>query len=95
VEVASSSLGSSLLVSHPDDTDVYVINLDPQIAELLHETKHLLQMNLDVHDAALVLCQQQARITFITDSCVAVHDCFAGVMDKAVLLRTVLGGGYD
>jgi len=70
VEVAGASLRSSVLTRPADDSDGYVVNLDSQVVELLHETKHLQHMNLDVDDTALALCQQQAHITSIRDSCV-------------------------
>jgi len=70
VDVASSSLGCSLLTTHPDNDEMYLVNLDPQIVELLQEAKHLQKMNLEVNDTALALCQQEAHITAIRDSCV-------------------------
>jgi len=70
VDVASSSLGCSLLTKHPDNDDLYLVNLDPQIVELLQEAKHLQKMNLEVNDTASALCQQEAHITAIRDSCV-------------------------
>jgi len=70
VDVASSSLSCSLLTRHPDNADLYLINLDPQIIQLLQEAKQMQKMNLEVHDAALALCQQEPHITSIRDSCV-------------------------
>jgi len=67
VDVASSNLSSSLLTKHPGKPDLYLVNLDPQVVELLQEAKHLQKMNLDVHDAVLALCQQEAHITSVKD----------------------------
>ena len=72
VDVASSSLSSSLLTKHPDIEDRYLVNLDPQVLQLLQETKHLQKMDLKVNDATLVLCQQEAHFMSIRDSCVSV-----------------------
>jgi len=68
VEVAGSSMSCSLLTKHPDDEDQYVVNLDSQVTELLQETRHLQKMNLDIHDAALSLYQQQDHIMSTRDS---------------------------
>jgi len=71
VDVVTSSLSCSLLTKHPDIEDLYLVNLDPQILELLQEAKHLQKMNLEVNDATLALCQQEAHIMSIRDSCVS------------------------
>jgi len=67
IDVASSSLRCSLLTKHPENDDCYLVNLDPQVVELLHEAKHLQQMDLDVNDAALALCRHESHITSIRD----------------------------
>ena len=73
VDVASSSLSCSLLTKHPFNGDLYLVNLDPQVVQLLQEAKHLQKMNLEVNDDVLALCQQEAHITSIRDSCVSIH----------------------
>ena len=75
VEAAGASLHSSLLARHSDDGG-YVVNLDWQVVELLHEARHLQQMSLDVDDAALALCRQHAHITSTRDSCVHARQSF-------------------
>lgn len=71
VEIAGASLNCSLLAKHADNADRYVVNLDPQVIELLHEAKHLQKMDLDVHETALALCQQEAYITSVRESYVS------------------------
>ena len=47
VEKAITGLKSSLLVEHPDTRKLYV-NMDPQVWELLRETRIMLLMDLEV-----------------------------------------------
>jgi len=92
VDAACSSLGCSLLVKHPDVEDQYLVNLDPQIMELLQEAKHLQKMNLEVNDATLALCQQEAHIMSIRDSCVSALSSsnHALILDNIVLICDII-----
>jgi len=67
VDAVRSSLTCSLLTKHPDVDDLYLVNLDPQILELLHEARHMQKMGLEVGDATLALCQQEDRIIAVRD----------------------------
>ncbi|XP_071957073.1 dynein axonemal heavy chain 5-like [Antedon mediterranea] len=62
VDAIKSGLNSSLLVSHPETKQLFV-NFDPQVLELIAETKYLCKMNLEVPEAAhtLVLREQQIK----------------------------------
>jgi len=86
VDVVSCSLGCSLLTKHPDIDDVYLVNLDPEILELLREAKYMQTMQLDVSDATLVLCQQETHIISVRDSCVSAVENDT-VMGNAVIPR--------
>jgi dynein heavy chain, axonemal len=62
VEMAVSGLNASLLIQHPSDKAKYIVNLDPQIVELIQEAKYLQKMNLEVHGSALVLLASEDKI---------------------------------
>ncbi|XP_077977872.1 dynein axonemal heavy chain 5-like isoform X2 [Glandiceps talaboti] len=61
VETAKSGMNSSLLVRHPDTKDLFV-NFDPQILELIAEAKYLRKMNLEIPEAAVVMCMKENEI---------------------------------
>ena len=61
VETAKSGLSASLLVRHPDTRQLFV-NFDPQILELIQEAKYLKKLNLEIPDAALILCKKEDKI---------------------------------
>ena len=62
VETARSGLNASLLINHPANKNVHYVNLDLQILELLQEAKYLQRMNLEIHEATTVLCEQEESI---------------------------------
>ena len=62
VETARSGLNASLLINHPENEELFFVNLDSQILELLQEAKYLQKMNLEIHEATLDLCQQEETI---------------------------------
>jgi len=62
VETARSGLNASLLITHPDNDELFFVNLDSQILELLQEAKYLQKMNLEINEATLDLCQQEDSI---------------------------------
>lgn len=67
VEMAVSGLNASLLIVHPSEASKYIVNLDPQIIELIQEAKYLQKMNLDVHGSALALLASEDRIRKIRE----------------------------
>lgn len=58
VETARSGLNAALLI-YQAETDEWFVNFDPQLLELLQEAKYLKKMNLEIHEAALVLCRNE------------------------------------
>jgi len=61
VESLRSGMNASLLVQHPQTKKVFV-NFDPQVLELIHESKAMLRMGLQIPDAAKVLCLKEDHI---------------------------------
>lgn len=70
VETARSGLNASLLIKHPENDEVYCVNLDLQILELLQEAKYLQRLNVEIHEATLHLCQQEDTIRNMRDELV-------------------------
>lgn len=70
VETARSGLNASLLIAHPDNSELYCVNLDLQILELLQEAKYLQRLNVEIHESTLHLCQQEERIRNMRDELV-------------------------
>jgi predicted membrane-bound spermidine synthase len=68
--MAVSGLNASLLIVHPSEKSKYIVNLDPQIIELIQEAKCLQKMNLEVHGSALALLAIEDRIRKIRETCV-------------------------
>lgn len=68
--MAVSGLNASLLIVNPSDPEHYIVNLDPQIVELIHEAKYLQKMNLEVHGSAVILLNNEERIKKIREVCV-------------------------
>ena len=66
MELAVSGLNAALLIEHTTDRTQYVVNLDPQVLELIAETKYLQKMNLEVSNsaAALVMCEERLKKTY-------------------------------
>lgn len=61
VETARSGLNAALLVQHPETRKLYV-NFDPQIYELIQEAKYLHKLNLDIPEAAHIMCRQEDQL---------------------------------
>ncbi|XP_033111994.1 dynein heavy chain 5, axonemal-like [Anneissia japonica] len=61
VDAVKSGLQSSLLIRHPETKQLFV-NFDPQVLELIAETKHLVKMNLEVPEAAYELVMREEEI---------------------------------
>ena len=61
VETAKSGMNASLLVRHPDNEKLFV-NFDPQVFELVAESKYMRKLNLEIPDAALVLCKLEPKL---------------------------------
>jgi len=62
IEMAMTGLNATLLIVHPSDADQYIVNIDPQIIELIQEAKYLQKMNLEVNGSALLLMSNEDRI---------------------------------
>jgi dynein heavy chain, axonemal len=74
IEMAMSGLNASLLILHPSDPSQYVVNIDPQIIELIQEAKYLQKMNLEVIGSALVLMSNEERIRKTREMYVALDE---------------------
>lgn len=61
VDAAQTGLHASLLVRHSETGQLFV-NCDPQIIQLIRETKCMQRMNLDIPEAAKLLCMQENTI---------------------------------
>ena len=61
IEHARAGLQATLLIRHPEDSQLYV-NLDPEILQLVRETKVLDRMGIDVPEAARTIMVQETRI---------------------------------
>ena len=61
VDDAKAGLGASLLVRHSDTKKIYV-NFDPMILELIHESKCLMSMKLEIPQSAVDLCIREKDI---------------------------------
>ncbi len=61
VETARSGLNASLLVRHPESSELFV-NFDPTVFELMAECKYMRRLNLDVPDAVVMLCKLEAKL---------------------------------
>lgn len=62
VEMAASGLNASLLIVHPADSNKYIVNIDPQVIELIQEAKYLHKMNLEVRGSAVELLNREEEI---------------------------------
>ncbi|XP_066028864.1 dynein axonemal heavy chain 5 isoform X2 [Pocillopora verrucosa] len=60
VEAAKSGLNASLLVRHPETKKLFV-NFDPQILELIQEAKCMRRLNLEIPEAAQVMCMKEEQ----------------------------------
>ena len=61
VETAKSGMNASLLVRHPDSAKLFV-NFDPQVFELVAESKYMKKLRLEIPDAALILCKMEFKL---------------------------------
>eukprot|EP00043_Microstomoeca_roanoka_P013217 m.129292 g.129292 ORF g.129292 m.129292 type:complete len:4796 (-) comp15694_c0_seq1:72-14459(-) len=61
VDASQSGLNSSLLVRHPD-TGALLVNLDPQLPQVIRETKIMQKLNLEIPESAKLLCIQEDRL---------------------------------
>eukprot|EP00050_Salpingoeca_kvevrii_P002276 m.190165 g.190165 ORF g.190165 m.190165 type:complete len:4578 (-) comp10576_c0_seq1:102-13835(-) len=61
VDTAYTGLQSSLIVRHPE-SDKLLVNCDPQVVQLIRETKIMQKLKLDIPDCATQLCKQEERI---------------------------------
>lgn len=61
VETAKSGMNASLLVRHPENAKLFV-NFDPHVFELVAESKYMKKLNLEIPDAALVLCKLEPKL---------------------------------
>ena len=67
IETAISGLNASLLVLSSSDTIPYIVNIDPQIVELIQEAKYLQKMNLELDQTVIVLLSSEGRIRRIKE----------------------------
>lgn len=61
VEAAKGGLNASLLVRHPETNQLYV-NFDPQVLELIQESKCLQALKLEVPEMAKALIVKEEEI---------------------------------
>eukprot|EP01135_Chromosphaera_perkinsii_P010177 Nk52_evm43s2039 gene=Nk52_evmTU43s2039 len=61
VDAAKTGLAATVLVRCPDTGQLYV-NFDPQIDQLIKETKSIQRMGLDIPPAAKTLCMNETKI---------------------------------
>ena len=62
VEASQSGLNASLLVRHPETADL-LVNLDPQLPQVIRETKIMQKLGLEIPDSAKLLCLQEERLS--------------------------------
>lgn len=60
-EASHSGLSSSLLVRHPE-TSCLLLNLDPQLSQVIRETKVMQKLHLEIPETAKLLCLQEDRL---------------------------------
>jgi len=61
VEAAKGGLNAALLVRHPESGELHV-NFDPQVLELIQESKCLQALGLEVPDTAKALIVKEEEI---------------------------------
>lgn len=65
--MALSGMNASLLIAGSSDDTQYLVNLDPQLLELIQEAKYLQKMNLEIPEAANLLMSSEDRIKHIKE----------------------------
>ncbi|XP_021362874.1 dynein heavy chain 5, axonemal-like isoform X1 [Mizuhopecten yessoensis] len=67
VEAAKGGLNAALLIRHPDTMDLHV-NFDPQVLELIQESKCLQALNLEVPEAAkaMIVTEEQIKANAVS-----------------------------
>jgi dynein heavy chain len=61
VDASQGGLNASLLVRHPK-TGKLVVNIDPQLLQLIRETKVIQRLQLEIPESAKLLCLQEDRL---------------------------------
>ncbi|KAI8811565.1 dynein heavy chain and region D6 of dynein motor-domain-containing protein [Cladochytrium replicatum] len=80
VEQAKTGLQATLLVS--DTEGRLYVNFDPQIVQLIKETKHMIRLELEVPDAVYSICSKELYYQSLRDSLSYILNTKRAVLEK-------------
>ena len=62
IQASKDGLQATILVRHPDNAGQYLVNFDPELLQLIRETKMLSRLGLPLPEIALEVLEQESRL---------------------------------